>query len=204
MKSINLAEHRARRLVDRLFKENSTCRGEICDWPVVGGHYVSCEEPIKLMREMREEAVRALLAREEFARVGPSDCQPLPLSDLEIEDRRWHGHGSRTGDHGNDLLSHIVAEFARILESHVWDFNSCPSFEDFARGMMATKLLRELAAMHFQPDEMVRLQKRYPPRPLKGLSDRGCFSWKAPKRRAKRMARALVNRDRWRKASCRS
>jgi hypothetical protein len=151
---------------------------------------VSAEEPIELRREMMEEAVRGLKAREEFARIGPPDCQPLPLSDEEIEDRRWAGNGLRTGDHSNDLLSHIFAEFACIFRSHGWDSNSFPSFEDVARGMMATKLLRKLAATHFQPDEMLRLLKRYPPRPLKGLSDRMCFSWKAPKRQAKRKARS--------------
>jgi hypothetical protein len=191
MNYINLAEHRARLLVDSLFKANEARRGQICDWPILGGHYVSGEEPIELMREMREKAVRALLARERWARIGPPDCQPLPLSNQEIQDRRWAGHGLRTGDHSNDLLSHIFAEFAITLERHDWDFNSCPSFEDFACGVMATKLLRKLAARHFQPDELLRLQKRYPPRPLKGLSDLRCFSWKAPKRHAKRMARAL-------------
>jgi hypothetical protein len=190
MKHINIAEYRARRLVDRLFKANATRHGEICDWPVVGGHYVSCEEPIALMRKMNEKAVRALLAREWFARIGPADCQPLPLSNQEIQDRRWAGHGLRTGDHSNDLLSHIVAEFAITLERHDWDFDYCPSFEDFACGVMATKLLRELAATHFQPDELLRLQKRYPPRPLKGLSDLRCFSWERPKRHAKRKRKA--------------
>jgi len=177
--------------VNHMFQRNALRPGQTCDWPVLGGRYVSGQEPIELMRE---EAVRALLAREEFARIGPPDCQPLPLSSEEIEDRRWHGNGLRTGDHRNDLLSHIVAEFARILRSHGWDFNSCPSFEDFARGMMATKLLRKLAATHFQPDEMLRLQKRYPPQLLKGLSDRSCFGWKAPKSHAKRMARTPIRR----------
>lgn len=182
---INLTERRARHLVDRLFEANAAQSGQICDWPVLGGHYVSGEDPIDAMREM---AVRALLAREYFARNGPPDCQPLPLSSIEIEDRRWHGHGLRTGDHSNDLLSHIVAEFAITLRSHDWDFDFCPSFEDFACGMVATKLLRKLAATHFQPDEMLRLRKRYPPRPLKGLSDLGYFSWEPPKLHAKRMA----------------
>lgn len=186
MKIINLTERRARHLVDRLFEAHAVRPGQVCEWPVLGGSYVRGEDPID---EMKEEAVRALLAREYFARNGPPDCQPLPLSCMEIEDRRWHGHGLRTGDHSNDLLSHIVAEFAITLRRHDWDFNCCPSFEEFACGMMATELLPKLAATHF-PDEMLRLLKRYPPRPLKGLLDKGHFRWEASKRHVKRMARA--------------
>jgi len=176
--------------VAHMFQRNALRPGQICDWPVVGGHYVSGEEPVELMREMMEEAVRGLKAREEWACIGPPDCQPLPLSCEEIEDRRWARNGLRTGDHSNDLLSHIFAEFARIFRSHGSDFNSFPRFEEFVRGILATKLLRKLAATHFQPDEMLRLKKRFPPRPLKGLSDQGCFSWEPPKLHAKRKRKA--------------
>ena len=64
MKVINLAEDRARRLVDHLFEANSTKYGQICEWPVIGGHYVSGIDPIE---EMKGMAVRALLARDWFA-----------------------------------------------------------------------------------------------------------------------------------------
>ena len=99
----------------------------------------------------------------------------------------------RTGDHANNLLSHIVAGFASTLQSLDWDFNSCPTFEDFARGVMAMEHNDEFGMSgffhgFFQLDEILRLKKRYPPRHLDGLSPNDAFHWQPPKRHAETMA----------------
>ena len=119
----NLAEYRARRLVDGLFEANAARHGEICDWPVIGGHYVSGFDPIEVARET---AVRALLARDWFAENGPADAQPLPLSHNEREDLKVGG------------VKHLMAWFARSLEGLDWKFWQHPSFDDYARGVMAS------------------------------------------------------------------
>ena len=58
------SELKTRNLVNHLFQRNAARPGQICDWPVVGGHYVSGEDPIESDDGL---AVRALEAREWFA-----------------------------------------------------------------------------------------------------------------------------------------
>ena len=134
--------------VKTLFAEIERPRGELGIIPVLGGW---CERGEPLTREKRL-AVRALLAREWFAVYGPPDAPPLPLSPREQEALRYH-----------DPFGHIVAEYARSLQANGWDFRNHPSFEDFARGDMASG---------FAPDfirENPMLLKRFPPRPLPSL-----------------------------------
>ena len=123
MTDINLAEDQARRLVDRLFEANSTPRGQICEWPVIGGHYVSGSDPTK---GKRAKAVRALLARDWFADNGPPDAQPLPLSYDEREDMKG----------GRGLLYYIVALYARSLEGRNYDLNEHPAPSDYIGGVL--------------------------------------------------------------------
>jgi len=114
MNNINSAERQARRLVDNLFNGNAARRGQRCDWPIVGGHYVSGEDPTKAMREL---AVCALLAREGFARNGPPDAQPLPLSYDQREDMKGRG-----------LLYYILALYARSLGGRRYNLEEHPPF----------------------------------------------------------------------------
>lgn len=157
MHVINLAEARARRLVESLFDANAAQHGEICQWPVVGGNYVSGFDPIE---EVKEMAVRALLAREWFAENGPADAQPLPLSHNEREALKVGG------------LKHIIAWFARSLEGLDWKYWEHPSFEDYACGVMASDKTPYFITNNEE------LRRRFPPRPLSGLGS-GLY-WKPP------------------------
>lgn len=157
MDDINLAELRARRLVDGSFEANAARHGEICDWPVIGGHYVSGFDPIE---RARETAVRALLARNWFADNGPPDAPPLPISYDEREDLKV------------GALKHLTAWFSRSLEVLDWKFREHPSFDDYACGVMASD---ETPYFITNNEE---LRRRFPPRPLSGLGS-GLY-WKPP------------------------
>jgi len=116
-------------------------------------HYVRVPRAIQ-----RKISRRALFAREWFSFYGPHDAQPLPLSNEEIANRK------RGSDSKNAPLSYITSCFAHSLRSHKYDVNSHPSFEDFARGVLAAGY----APAFVREDEA--LCKRYPPRPLRGLN----------------------------------
>src|SRR6516162_3232262 len=159
MNIISKPKYLVGREVDRLFAEGPPMHPEVRTNPITGGHYLAGIDPVE---PQKEQARRALLAREWFAINGPADAQPLPLSGIEIEDRRYAQHGLRTGDHANNLLSHIVAGFASSLQSLDWDFVSCPTFENFARGVMAMEHDNEFGMSgffhhFFQLDEILWL-----------------------------------------------
>jgi hypothetical protein len=141
--------------VDRLFKDAAPWRGELCENPVTGGYWLPGDDLISRQKRM---ACAALLAREWFAIYGPHDAPPLPLSDAELEDLKY-----------TDPFSHIVSCFAYSLRAHNWDFNSHPSFENFARGCMASEHAPDLV----KKDEALR--KRYPPRTQHGLGPGLCW-----------------------------
>ena len=141
--------------VDRLFKDAAPLRGQLCENPVTGGYWLPGDDSISRQKRM---ACDALLAREWFAIYGPHDAPPLPLSDAELEDLKY-----------TDPFSHIVSCFAYSLRAHNWDFNSHPSFENFARGCMASEHAPDLV----KKDEALR--KRYRPRTLHGLGPGLCW-----------------------------
>jgi hypothetical protein len=152
--------------VARLFSNITGERGDLCTNPVTGGRFVLGEDPLP---PQKETARKALLAREWFAKHGPPDAPPLPLSNADIEDFKY-GRGAFRG---------IIARFALSLRSLHWYFTRHPSFEDFARGVLALEKTPDLILK----DESLRL--RYPPRPLAGLSPWAL--WEAPKRHARTM-----------------
>jgi hypothetical protein len=94
---------------------------------------------------------KACAARKWFADNGPPDLQPLPLGYYERE-RLKHG--------GAD---HILAWFACSLDIRKYNVLEHPSFDDYARGVMAS----EFAPAFIKEDE--ELKKRFPPRHLDGL-----------------------------------
>ena len=139
---------KTRNLVNHSFQRNAARPGQICDWPVVGGHYVSGEDSIESMIEL---AVRALGARESFAHNGPPDAQPLPLSHDECEKMKVGG------------VKHVAAWYSRSLYCRDYDTEKHPSFDDYARGVMAS----DRAPDFIKNDKQLR--KRYPPKKLIGL-----------------------------------
>jgi hypothetical protein len=144
------------REVDRLFAELNAEPGECCDNPVTGGCFVWGRDPIATQKK---EAIVALLAREWFAVNGPPDAPPLPLYDFD----------SYRGARG---LKVVVGFFARSLARQGYDVRKHPSFEDFARGLMAINT----GLWRIETDK--QLQKRFPPRPLEGMT-RSAF-WAPP------------------------
>jgi hypothetical protein len=142
-----------KRQVDQLFRELRGPSGTVCDWPVIGGHFLKGEKTTR----MRQKACKALAARDWFAINGPPDAPPLPLS---YDEREALKHGG---------LDHIVAWYARSLAALEFDVEKHPSFEDYARGVVARGQLIE-------PDET--LERRFPPRTLNGLGP-GLY-WNTP------------------------
>ena len=96
---------------------------------------------------------KAELAREHFALNGPSDAPSLPIGYDERE------HTKRQG-----LLAKIVGLYARSLENRKYDLQEHPSFDDYARGVMASEYNG-----HSEMKEDKQLKERFPPRELKGL-----------------------------------
>ena len=146
-----------------MFKPNAARHGQICDWPVIGGHYVQGSDPIE---EQRETAVRALLARGWFAHNGPPDAQPLPLSCDERERLKIGG------------LKHLLAWYAGSLACLDYAVEKHPSFDDHARGVMAS----DHAPDFIKKDE--ELRRRFPPQKLKGLGPG--LIWEPPALHAER------------------
>jgi hypothetical protein len=158
--------HKREYEVDRLFRNISGERGDICFNPITGGSFVLGEDPLPPQKETAREA---LLAREWFVKHGPTDAPPLPLSSAEIEYLKY----------GRRAIDGIVSRFAVSLRALNWDFSRHPGFEDFARGVMASEkgpwFILEDKALH----------RRYPPRPLAGLGP--YLLWETPKRHARTM-----------------
>ena len=106
--------------------------------------------------------LKARLAREAFALNGPPDAPLLPIGYDEREDTKRQGP-----------LAKIVALYARSLENRKYDLREHPSFDDYARGVMASEYNG-----HSQMKEDEELKKRFPPRQLKGLGP-GLY-WEPP------------------------
>ena len=131
--------------VDELF-EAAPKHGELYSDPVFGGELPVSVVPIAVQKRA---AHRALVAREWFFVHGPSDAPPLPLSGEERGDLKY-----------KDPLGHLVTQFSNSLEANGWDMNGHPSFEAYARGVIASPFAADLV----WKDNAIR--KRYPPREL--------------------------------------
>jgi hypothetical protein len=163
--------------VEQLFDANRKRRGQACEIPVLGGHYVpGLDRTVR----MKEKARRALAAREWFAVHGPADAPRLPLSYNEREDLKLKIGG----------LSTIVALYARSLDGRNYDVKEHPSFEDYACGIMASEF-------NGYPNmrENEQLRDRFPPRVLPGLSPGLC--WQPPEEHARTMESYRRSTARW-------
>jgi len=141
-----------KREVERLFGGIKATRGECCVNPITGEKFVMGLDPIATQKK---KAIAALLAREWFAVNGPPDAPLLPLN---VHDRdRFRGSGGLTA---------LVGFYARSLSRQRYDVCNHPSFDDFARGLMA--LAKERGLWQLEEDET--LMRRFPPRPLVGMT----------------------------------
>ena len=154
------------REIDRLFKQLNVTHGNIAPNPITGGSFMWGVDPIAVQKK---EAALLLLAREKFALIGPADAPLLPLSEEEVDDYR-NARG----------LVGVVGFFARSLSIRDYDFAKHPTFNDFARGLMATNT----GMWGIEKDKAMR--NRFPPRPLTGMTP-GAY-WAPPKEYAETMA----------------
>ena len=111
---------------------------------------------------------RARFARKWFALNSPPDAPPLPLGYDEREDLKVGG------------LKHLVAWFACSLACRDYAVEKHPSFDDYARGLMASEYTPGFVKSDGE------LQRRFPPRPLAGLGP--ALVWEPPAIHAKTMA----------------
>ena len=140
-----------KREVDRLAEVNAN-RGECCINPITAGGFDWGIDPVA---EQKECATVALLAREWFEVNGPPDAPLLPLN---VHDRdRFRGSGGLTA---------LVGFYARSLYRQRYDVCRHPPFDEFARGLMA--LAKERGLWQLEEDET--LIRRFPPRPLMGMT----------------------------------
>jgi hypothetical protein len=105
-------------------------------------------------------AHRALRAGKWFSVISPHDAPPLPLSHDDVEDYRNAGG-----------LTAVVGFYARSLSREgygrrSYDVDNHPSFHDFACGLMAMALKSGLWGL----EEDAALKRRFPPRPLAGMT----------------------------------
>jgi hypothetical protein len=108
---------------------------------------------------------RALAARKWFELNGPPNAHPLPLGYDEREDLK---HG---------LFGNMVAWYARSLEDRDYDPQGHPSFDDYARGVMAAEERGEFVTFqNFSPADIAQMKKLYPPRTLDGLGPALCWN----------------------------
>jgi hypothetical protein len=145
--------------VDLLFSKLPRRYGSLCENPVIGGCFVRGVDPIG---PQKKAACRALVARAREAWTNPG-MPPLPLSSAECYDLK-----SRQG------IDYLWSEYASSLRILKYDDFRHPSFEQYARGVMASPLAPDFITKDPQ------LLKRFPPRPLPGLGSGLC--WKPPKR----------------------
>jgi hypothetical protein len=134
--------------VCRMFIEDCPPHGTIATNPVTGSLWVSGRDPIETQMEA---AHRALRAREWFAVIAPPDAPPLPLSRVERAELKRGG------------LPHLVAWYAESLAARDYEYREHPSFEDYARGVLASPYAHDIIK------EDAQLRERFPPTPLDGL-----------------------------------
>jgi hypothetical protein len=158
--------------VERVFPKPPLVPNQCYDNPVTEGYFVGGRDSIEAEKE---DARRALLAREWFYFHAPRDAQPLPIS---VSDRAapW-----------STLLRYIVSLFARSLRWRHYDVTDHPSFASFVSGVL-WDADREDGDIHGHlpnSPELSELKKRFPPRKLQGLLP--SFYWFKPKEYAERM-----------------
>lgn len=143
--------------VEELFKNASDRHEKLRENPVTGGKFVAGLDPL---RPQKLIAQRALETEEWYEQQKPEDAPALPLTYVARE--RLKGAAPP--------LHYIVSLLARSLEVRNYRPEGHPSFEEYARGVMASKLTPAFIR------EDAELLRRYPPKPLIGLG--GGLIWR--------------------------
>jgi hypothetical protein len=151
--------------VDRLYKQLTGKRGDLCEFPVIGGHFIKGVDGVVRQKRL---ACLALAARDWFVIHGPADAPPLPVSYDEREDLK-DGHG---------LLAYIVALYARSLEGRKYDLKEHPLFPAYVRGVLWETECLGIGLLPNYPDELLEVMKRFRPRALPGIGP-GLY-WQPP------------------------
>jgi hypothetical protein len=123
--------------------------GEFRENPVTGGGFVAGFDPIGLEKLA---AQRALEAREWFAAQKPDDAPQLPLSAVDCDAIKWASP-----------LKYIVSNFASSLRSRDYRTEGHPTFDEYARGVLASSRTPNWIRGDKQ------LLRRYPPEGLDEL-----------------------------------
>jgi len=182
MPIVNSTEYRIARRVDALFSKGRY--GGLFRNPVTGDLFIyGVDDGDFRIEPQKEKARRALLACEHFAGAGPPELQPLPLSSLEIANRKYDWAMGASSEFR--ALAFISSRFADSLKSNDWDYKRHPSFDNYVRGVLASKhpdLDNLPSRVRF---DFIALYKRYPPRSLPRLNSD--LFWEPPAR-AKRAA----------------
>jgi hypothetical protein len=111
------------------------------------------DDPVPCLQAVLNLVCRAHEARDWFAKHGPAEYQPLPLTIVEQESIECSGYFDR----------HILYYYAESLRQLKYDYLTHPLFYDYARGVMAHPDC---------PDEVKRdtdARREFPPKMLPGL-----------------------------------
>jgi hypothetical protein len=150
--------------VDALFRRVLLQPNGQCENPVTGGRFMKGESGEDSIAYQKHAAEKALLAQEWFALHGPRYAPPLPVTAWGWEEMR-RDFGVKT----------LIGFYARSLSIRNWEVHIHPSFEDFARGLMAIDTGLWDLQHRVGPDVL----KRCPPRALTGMTP-GAY-WAPPK-----------------------
>jgi hypothetical protein len=158
------------RWVDGEFKHATAglVRGDSCQNPVTGSWFVFDVDPIDVQKE---EALRAQLARWLFQAREPGDFPPLPVFSPE-----------RSCVMYDSPADWLVFHYALSWSSNGYDLGH-PDFVTYAAGLRASGLIATSPRVaDFIRDDVERMLKRFPPRPLAGLDE--CLVWHQQPRRS--------------------
>jgi hypothetical protein len=137
--------------VDRLFRPLRKCPRGLCNNPVTGDRFVLGMRGEDSIAAQKRTACRALVARAWHAHNSPS-APPLPVNVWDIDDAKKGGG-----------LSHLLAYFAQSVACDTWCLSGHPSFETYARGVLASP---ECPSFFKENND---LAVRFPPQPIYGL-----------------------------------
>jgi hypothetical protein len=152
-----------------------------CENPITGGRFLKGGTGEDSIAHQKREAEKALLAQEWFALDGPANAPALPVTQMGWEDMR---HDHECG------LNPLIGFYSRSLSFRDWQVHNHPSFEDFARGLLAND------NGHWDLPQRVgpAVLKRYPPRALAGMTPHGY--WAPPKEYSEIMEECMRGQSR--------